>query len=216
MHGSRASLSWRSILSAAVVGLVLWVAPPARADIIVSVQSASATTGTSGNTLEVDVENTGASVDIASFSFEISVAPTSGITFTGADDNTSMASYIFVGNSLFGPNISTTTGTILDASDLAVTGSTTLGTGETLGLGRVFFDVAASAALVPETVSLTDYPSTSLTDPDLNNVPIDTLNNGMITIVAGGIVPEPSALILAILGLVSAACLVRTIWPSAA
>lgn len=216
MHGSPASWSCGRNLSIAVAGLMLLVARPARADIIVSVQSVSATTGTSGNTLEVDVENTGAPVDIAAFSFEISVDANSGVTFTGADDNTSLATYIFAGNSFFGPDINTTTGTALDASDFAITGSTTLGTDETLGLGRVFFDVAASAALGPVSVSLTDYPFTSLSDPDLNNVPINTLNNGTITISAGSIVPEPSALSLAILGFLSAACLVSTMRPSAA
>jgi len=210
MHGSVGSWSWRCIPSVAVLGLVLCIGLPARAGIIVSVQSVSATRGTSGNTLEVDVQNTGAAVDIASFSFEISVASSSGVTFTGADTNTSLATYIFAGNSLFEPDIAFNTGTTLDAADAAVSGSTTLGMGETLGLGRVFFDVAGSAPLGPVTVSLTGYPSTSLTDPNLNNVPIDTLNNGAITILGPSVIPEPSALISATLGLLGVAWLMRT------
>jgi len=192
--------------------LSLGTALPARASIIVSVQSVSASTGTSGNTLEVDVQNTGTPVDVAAFSFEISVAASSGVTFTGADINTSNSTYIFAGNSLFGPNIAFATGTTLDALDIATAGFTTLGTNATLGLGRVFFDVAASAPVSPPpvTVSLTDYPATSLTDPNLGNIPIDTLNSGTITITPGTAIPEPSALISATLGLLGGAWLWRS------
>ncbi len=209
MHGSFAAWSRRCILSAAFAGFLPCAGPPARAGITVSVQSVSAAAGTSGNTLEVDVQNTGASVDIAAFSFEILVPSGSGVTFTGADISTSLATYIFAGNSFFGPDIAFSTGTTLDAGDLAVTGSTTLGSGGTLGLGLVSFDLAAGAPLGPVTVSLTGYPFTSLTDPDQSNVPIDTLEAGTITI-SGGAVPEPSSLILGTLGFLGAACLVRT------
>ncbi len=86
MHFPLASRSWPRILSVAVAGLLLVIGLPARADIILSVQDVSAVVGSTGNTLEVDLENTGGSaVDIASFSFEISVAGGSGVTLTGAD-----------------------------------------------------------------------------------------------------------------------------------
>ena len=115
----------------------------------------SANQGTTGNTLEVDVQNTGAPVDIASFSFEISVAAGSGVSFTGADINTSVNTYIFAGNSARGRISPPLTGTTLDASDNAASGSTTLGTNSTLALGRVFFDVASAASVGAVTVSLT-------------------------------------------------------------
>jgi hypothetical protein len=102
------------------------------------------------------------------------------------------------------------TGATLDASDGAKTGSTTLAPGDTFGLGRVSFMVAASAPSGPVTVTLTPYPSTSLTDPNLNNIPIDTLNNGTITI-SGGVIPEPPALISATLGLLGGFWLVRSL-----
>jgi hypothetical protein len=208
MHRPLASRSWRKILSVAVAGLLLDIAVPAHAGIIVSMQDVSAKAGTSGNTFEVDVTNTGAAVDIAAFSFEISVPASSGITFTGADINTSVNPYIFAGNSFFGPNIATATGTTLDASDIAVSGSTSLGTNSTLALGRVSFDVAGSAPNGPVTVSFTDFPATSLTGPNVNNIPIDTLNNGTITILKGAI-PEPSSLVSATLGFLGAAWLIR-------
>jgi hypothetical protein len=204
MRGSLASRLWCRSLSVVVAGAVLCIAIPARAGIVVSVESVSAHAGTTGNTLEVDVSNTSSSaVNIAAFSFEVSVSSSSGVTFTGADYNTTQT-YIFAGNSLFGPDISTSTGTTLDASDIAVSGYTALGAGSTLGLGRVFFEVAGSAAAGPVTVSLTPYPSTSLAAPDGSNIPIDTLTNGTITI-SGAVVPEPSALFSAGLGILGAA-----------
>jgi hypothetical protein len=210
MHGPIASRSWRGIAALAVAGLVLGAVIPARAGMIVSVQSVSANAGTSGNTLGVDVQNTGAPVEIASFSFEVVVASGRGVSFTGADINTSIATYIFAGNSAQGPNIATATGTILDASDNAASGFTTLGTGSTLGLGRLFFNVASSAPVGPVTVSLTPFAFTSLTDPNLTNIPIGTLNSGTITIGPSGLVPEPSALVSATLGLLFGVWLIRT------
>jgi hypothetical protein len=204
MHGPLAYRSWHWISALLAAALILSTAFPTCAGIIVSVESVSANQGTTGNALEVDVQNTGASVDIASFSFEISVAAGSGVTFTGADINTVANVYIFAGNSAQGPNIDTLTGTTLDASDNAASGSTTLGTNSTLALGRVFFDVATSAPVGPVTVSFTPFPSTSLTDPNLNDIPIDTLNSGTITI-SGTIVPEPSALVSATTGLLASA-----------
>ena len=216
MHGPLAYRSCRGIPALVAAALILSTALPARAGIIVSVESVSANQGTTGNTLEVDVQNTGAPVDIASFSFEISVAAGSGVSFTGADINTSVNTYIFAGNSAQGPNIDTLTGTTLDASDNAASGSTTLGTNSTLALGRVFFDVASSAPAGPVTVSLTPFPSTSLTDPNLNDIPIDTLNSGTITISGTSVVPEPTALVSATLGLLASAWFVRRTRRSAA
>jgi hypothetical protein len=216
MHGPFACWSRRGIPALVAAALILGTAPPARAGIIVSVESVSANQGTSGNTLEVDVTNTGTPVDIASFSFEIVVAAGSGVTFTGADINTSPNTYIFAGNSLFGPKIDTVTGTTLDASDIAVSGSTTLGTNSTLALGRVFFDVASSAPVGPVTVSLTPFPFTSLTDPNVNDIHIDTLSSGTITISGTSVVPEPTALVSATLGVLASAWFVRRMRRSAA
>jgi hypothetical protein len=213
MHRPLVSRSRPGFLVLAVAGLVLSTAGSVRAGtIVVSVQSVSALQGTSGNSLEVDVQNTGAPVDIAAFSFEITVAAGSGVSFTGADFSTATNTYIFAGNSAQGPNIATPSGSpsILDASDNATSGSTTLGTNSTLALGRVFFDVASSAPPGPVTVFLTPYPSTSLTGPNLNDIPVDTLTNGAITILTQNVVPEPAALVSATLGLLAGTWLVRT------
>ena len=216
MHGPLAYRSCRGIPALVAAALILSTALPARAGIIVSVESVSANQGTTGNTLEVDVLNTGTPVDIASFSFEITVATGRGVSFTGADINTLVNTYIFAGNSAQGPNIDTLTGTTLDASDNAASGSTTLGTNSTLALGRVLFDVASSAPGGPVTVSLTPFPSTSLTDPNLNDIPIDTLSSGTITISGTSVVPEPTALVSATVGLLASAWFVRRTRRSAA
>jgi len=205
------SRSWFKIFSAALVGLLLVAALPARAGMIVFVQDVTANAGTSGNTLEVDLQNTGsAAVDIASFSFELTVNPSSGVSFTGADINTTLYPYIFAGTSIFGPTIGVSTGATLDAGDIGVPPAS-IGAGSILGLGRVSFDVAGSAQPGPVTVTVTPYPITSLTAPDSSNIPIDTYNNGTITITSPGVVPEPSALVSATLGFLGAAWMIRAI-----
>jgi hypothetical protein len=211
MHGPLDSWSWRTLLGLAIAAVVIGEPFSARAGIVVSVENASANAGSSANAFEVDLQNTGtSSVNIAGFAFEISVTSASGVTFTGADINTTVDNYIFAGNSAQGPNTATNTGTVLDASDNAITGSTTLGIGSTVALGRVFFDVASSALAGPVIVTLSPFPATTLTDPSLNNVAIDTLNNGTITILPSTSVPEPSGLISATFGLLGSAWFIWT------
>ena len=165
--------------------------------------------GELGDTLEVNLQNTGSTaVAIAAFSFELTDPGGSGITFQGADFNTAMNTYIFAGYSFLGPTLSASTGTTLDAGDVATPGVAIVGRRRDRRPGRVFFDVAGSAPSGPVTVSLTPYPITSLTDPNMGNIPIDTLTNGMITI-RGAVVPEPSAQFLATLGFLGAAWLFR-------
>jgi hypothetical protein len=197
---------WLAMLGAAAV---LAAASQARADLIVSVQSVTANAGSTGNMLEVDLRNTGpgATVPIGAFSFGLSTT-NPGITFTQATTATTLAPYIFDGQSLFGPNITNTSGTSLTAADaFATIGSgTSLGQGVTEGLGKVFFNVAAGTTPGPVTVTVTPYPTTSLSDttiPIPNNIPITTLNSGTITIPGttppGPTIPEPSTALLAVL-----------------
>ena len=205
-------------LSLAAAGLLLAAAPalPARAGMVITLQNVSAAAGSSGDTLEVDLTNTGTSaVDIGAFNFELTIPSGSGITFTGADTSTSLDTYIFAGNSFAdafdGGSIyssSSSTATMLDAGDVG-TATGTVGAGATVGLGLVLFDVAGSAPTGSVTVTLTTTQAgTSLTDPNGGNIPIDTFNNGAITI-TGGTVPEPSAVIPAMLGLLGAGWMVR-------
>jgi hypothetical protein len=184
-------------------GLLLFCTVPAQAALIVNVQSVSAPAGSNNDMLDVTLTNTGpGSVIVGAFSFGLSVS-TPNITFTQATIGTTTAPYIFDGMGLSGSVISTSPpGQSLQASDLfSVIGSgASVGSGVTVGLGHVFFNVAPGATPGPVTVSVTPFPATSLSDPNAVNIPINTLNGGIITVTPGATVPEPSALLLAGLG----------------
>lgn len=196
--GTRSFIRRSLFTIAAAISLL--VAAPVEANLIITVGSASAASPSSGNTLEVDLLNTGPlAISLAGFAFEISVSDPH-ITFTSATINT-VATYIFAGNSLFGPVISTSpTGQTLDASDIwSSAGGAIVAAGATVGLGRVFFDVSPGDVSGPVTVALAPFPATSLSDDAGNNVVIETLVNGSITI-TGLVVSEPSGLALVLLG----------------
>lgn len=201
--------SWfrRLFMIMPVVGLL--ISTPAEASLIITVGNVFSNSPSSSNTLEIDLTNTGpASLSLAGFSFEIEVTDPH-ITFTSATIAT-VAAYVFAGNSLFGPIISTSPpGQTLDVSDLwGGAGGATIAAGATVGLGHVFFDVSAGDLSGLVTVMLSPFPFTSLSAPAGNNVSVDTLTNGSITI-APSAVPEPSALTLALLGLAALASIRR-------
>ena len=122
-------LGFKLVVAVAIVTLGLTVlATEANADLVIGAQSVSANAGSTGNSFEVYFTNTGSSsVDITAFSFEISTT-SSNINLTGATTSTTDA-YIFGADSLFGPEIDTSTGQTLDASDVFATpsGSTSIG-----------------------------------------------------------------------------------------
>ena len=179
---------------AALLGLAMAAAPPARADLVVSVSSAAVNAGTANDFVNVNLLNTGPSaVTIGAFSFGISVT-NPDITFTGATTSTGTP-YIFTGDSLFGPAIGIAAGQSLTASDLFdIAGSgVVVGAGGSAGLGHVFFDAGANAASGVFAVWLSTL-ETSLADPTSANLPIQSLINGQISIAAQTSVPEPSAI----------------------
>jgi hypothetical protein len=180
--------------------LLLFAAVPAQAALIITAGNAIAAAGSSGNTLEVTLTNTGPSaVTIEGFSFGISTT-SSGINFTSATTAT-VAPYIFDGNTFFGPTINTTSGMSLNASDIDsnFTGAS-VAAGATVGLGHVFFNVAPGTTPGPYTVTLAPFPTTGLSDAMGGNLPFQGVN-GIITVGPGTtVVPEPSTLLLAGLG----------------
>lgn len=200
---------------ARVLQLWTWLLPvafclaamPARADLIVGVQSVAVNAGTVGNSLEVTLTNTGAPVTVGGFSFEI-VASNPDVTFTGGSTATTPATYIFAGNSFdditASPLVTSLLGPSLDASDLAFDPSTspTIGTGSTVGLGDILFNVSNSAPTETILVALTPDPSlTSLSDPSANPIPITSLDGGHINITRANAVPEPASIWLTASGL---------------
>jgi hypothetical protein len=172
----------------------------------ITVGSVVATQGSS-ETLEIDLTNLGgAPVNIASFSFGITVGGATGITFTGADFS-SISPYIFASDSFdvnnsvsftFGPALP---GPILQAADFSDSGlGNDLASGATVSLGRVSFLVSVAAALGPNAITLSGAPVTSLIDSLGNDVTFSGVD-GTITVTAASI-PEPSSIVLGIGGLV--------------
>ncbi len=184
-----------------VPAVALLISTPVGASLIITVGNVFSNSPSSNNTVDIELTNTGpASLSLGAFSFEI-VVTDPHITFTSASTAT-VAPYVFAGNSLFGPIISTSApGQILDGSDLwSGGGGATIAAGATVGLGHVFFDISAGDSSGSITVMLSPFSATSLSDPLGGNISVDTLTNGSITI-AGAPVPEPSAPTLALVGL---------------
>jgi len=197
-------------ITGCVVAALFLLTLPARADLVLLATNSGATQGDTGDTLEVGLTNNGPSdVTIGGFSFGISVPSTSGITFTDVTTNTATP-YIFAGTSLFGPDI-TNPGQTLPATDITASDITEnpsgidVASGSTVGLGLVFFSVAANAAPTSVSVNFDDYPVSSLSDENGNNVSIDTFEGSAILVAPStAAVPEPSAA-AALAGLVLAA-----------
>jgi hypothetical protein len=164
---------------------------PARGGtLLLSVEPVLATPGSTGDNFDVLIQNqTAGTVDISGFSFEVDTVNTA-VTFTGTTFNTVTGTYIFAGNSLFGPNLNLNApGQAMDGEDLAAApGSfTALAPNEILALGNVSFDVAGNA--VPGStaaVTINSAPAlTSITDNNGDSLAFSLLS-GSVTIV-----PEP-------------------------
>jgi len=180
------------VLAFAGVSLLL-VLGTVRADagLIVLAPAITGTVGSTG-TFDIVFQNTGAaSVPIGGFSFGISTS-NPGITFTSATIST-VAPYVFGVDSLFGPNIATSTGTSLVASDFPLSvPAVAVASGATVGLGDVTYSIAGAAATGLFTITLSPAV-TSLSDGVGASIPIDTLTNGTLTVTAAA-VPEPASL----------------------
>jgi hypothetical protein len=195
----------RTSLSLVVLALVLFAAPPlARASLIISVQSVGANSPSSADALDITLTNTGpGSVTLGSFSFGISVTDPA-ITFTSATIATVIASYVFAGQSLLGPTISTSVpGQTLDASDAAALTFATIAGGATVGLGHVFFDVAAGDTAGPKAVALAASPTTELLDVNGSPIPFSNLNGTITITTTSSGVPQPSTILLVLTGITS-------------
>jgi len=163
----------------------------------------TASPGAVGDAVVVVLTNNGvSSITVGTFAFEVS-ATDPDITLVGADFSTGATPYIFAGQSAdqtFSlPLLDSTTGQTLDASDsfFPFGSGVTLTSGESLALGEVLFDVSPTAATGPFTISFTGSPAVAngnnLSDPNGNNIPIDTFTSGTINITS---TPEPSSLLL--------------------
>jgi hypothetical protein len=190
----------RPYLILAAATLALAVSLPAQATLIMFAGTGSASAGSTGNAFDFTLTNTGPSaITLGGFSLVISVTDTH-VSFTSATTATSLT-YVFAGDSVFGPILNLLgPGQTMDASDACNVCGTSIAAGATVGLAHIFFNVSAGALSGPLTVSVTAFPSTSLSDPAGHDLAA-ILQNGTITI-RGTTVPEPSTLALLALPMV--------------
>jgi hypothetical protein len=177
---------------------------PARAAIILSLTSVNANINSTGNAFELTLTNSGPSaVSIGGFNFGVSVSNTH-LTLQDAKVTTAAAPYIFLGGDSFVIDfllsdsvMQSTTGQSIFGNDFRLTpfAGTSVGSGATVGLARILFDVDGTALAGPvnATISLL-AAETSLADENGANIAINAYNNSIITLQdSGQVIPEPSA-----------------------
>ena len=183
MHRSATTTTPRRAARSAPLFLALalawlaWGATPARAQLIMGITTNSFTPGSSNNSLDVSLTNTGNSdVAIGGFSFDI-VANNSNVTFSDVTVNTLSVGYIFAGNSALGPDLTPTGqpgnyGQEISGGDTFAqqNGGITLHSGETLGLGNVMFALSMTNGSTPVGITFTAFPASGLNDPGGNDI----------------------------------------------
>lgn len=197
-RSSRSSFQFFPALAAAI--LLSLFAPAVHADgLIVSLSSLSnVAAGSTGNSFDVLLTNSGGSdVSIDGFFFGVS-SSSADVTFTDANTSSTTATYIFDGDSLFGPDIigPGSTATDISGSDIGLS-SFDLTPGTTVALGHVLFHISPSAPTQTVTFNLDAFPGTSLSDEAGADIPIATLNGGQFEIIGNSApVPQPATLLL--------------------
>ncbi len=192
-------------LTTIVLAAVLTVlfSPACPADLILSVNDVTAASGSIGNTtLEISLTNSpGSPVSdvIAAFQFRLTVPVASGVTFTSVDIFTANNPYIFGANTSAPPlSFTTFPNTDFTASDVfsIPNSGVVLGVNQTVGLGRVTFDVASFAGgVVPVSIVPNFVDSLLGTDGSPLTAALQ-FHDGSVTVV-----PEPTGLILLTSGL---------------
>jgi len=149
---------------------------------------------------------------IAGFSFEITTT-SSDVSFRDVNYNTQSAPYIFGKNSLFGPDIITSTpgGNTVSADDNYATPNqgATLAEGQTLDLGHVLFALALSAPPMPIQLTFADFPDTGVNSPSGAQYTIVPPAPADSQISVGAAVPEPASVLLGPQGLLLAGYIIR-------
>lgn len=166
--------------------------------LMLSIEPVSISPGGAG-AFDVLVTNPSTSpVNVGGFNFEVDTTDTD-VTFQGTTVNTTTATYIFAGNSSFGPTLNfDSPGQAMDGADVVATPNsfTTLNPGDTFGLGNVNFTVSPTAAN-PSVATVTfNLSNTSITDAGGGALSFTT-TDGAITITSTvTTTPEPSGWVL--------------------
>lgn len=197
--------------AAAALGLTAVLALAAgrteAANLSLSIEPSAASAGGVG-AFDVYLEVSGGSANVSGFSFGLEVVPGSGITFTGATDSPTTAPYLFSSPETFAFTLGSAAWS-LNASDsmFSAPGHVTLAAGARVGLGRVFYAVAAGAPAGNVVVSFQLNGVTEVFDEDGYTPLAFDATPGTITINAGGgAIPEPASLVM--MGLAAAPLLV--------
>jgi hypothetical protein len=197
----RGNRLFRSLLLPAIAAALL-TCVPARADLLVTLGSATVLPNSTGNSFNINVTNTGSAIqNIGAFDIQISVNDTDISFNIGATSDATSLTYLFAGDSFdyndpggpfpFASACAVASPQCLTASDLSDSGNgTNLAPGATRGLAHIVFNVANGAALTTATVTLAPFPNTSFSDKSFTNINF-TSTPGTITVVSV-LVPEPS------------------------
>ena len=187
-------------IASAMVCIVMGTSS-AHAGLIFGITTNVANPGSSSNSLDVTLTNTGtSSADdalISGFSFEITATSTD-VTFGGVSTSTNSVPYIFAGNSLYGPDINLGIGSggqsISAGDNYALANSDIrLAYGQTIGLGFVSFELSSTTSLKPIGITFTAYPTTGVNDSTGFQYEFNLPANTRIDVTS--VVPEPSTLI---------------------
>jgi len=202
----------RSVLPSlvpALLGLMLAVAP-CQAGLVVSTTPVTVSQGGSGYFDVLLTNDSSPDRTLAAFSLDLQLG--AGVLATAVDSMTAAAPYVFgtdgTGDLTFDP-LPASAVSISDL-DLSLDGFVTIAAGQTVGLARVAYQVAANAPTGPLTVSFANGPVTLLLSGSGPAYPdnLVTITPGDFDVTQGSTaVPEPSTslLLLSGLGLMAAA-----------
>ena len=161
--------------------------------------------GDIGDNFEVLLtNNSGADISVAGFSFGVTTTNTD-ITFQSADTSTA-DQYIFAGDSLDVINVIPLSfsppGQSLVGRDVTKDGNgATVANRQTVGLGRIFFNVSPAAPLVPFAIDFSTSPGdNSLSGAGISAISFSFASGGQ-TVTITPSTPEPATLLLVPAGL---------------
>ncbi len=158
--------------------------------------------GSTGNFFDVVLTNTAdapvQNYQLLAYDIRIGIAGLSGVTFTSV--NEASTNYAFAGNN-FEILVTPSPASTISWNDTAII-EVPIATGESVTLGRVFFDVSNSATAGTYELSI-QTPFTNLVDETFS--PVDyTTANGSVEITTNNTnpVPLPSSFLLSLIGAV--------------
>lgn len=183
------------------------LAPAASASVVFSVAPISTQVhpGDIGDAFQVLLmNNSGADISVTAFSFGVTVNSTD-ITLQSADTST-VDQYIFTGDSFdiinaFPLSLSTPGQYLVGNDTTNDSAALTVGNGQTVGLGRVLFDVSATAALAPFTINFSTNPGDNSLSGSGSSAIAFSFSSGGQTVTITPSTPEPATLLLAPAGL---------------